>query len=179
MIRPFPSLISLPLNPRKSPGIQRVPRFRFAPHNPRVQLAPSLVSRLSFELYPLNLQLWGAAGMRDTFSRKFARRILKPRGKQDQYRLADGGRTLSSACPFGWLPGRILPSFLPSFLPPFFAPGGCFASWTSLVTVKKRRGGLSCVTSKSGASTSFSYPLCQDFSRFLSFRLFVPHAFEM
>lgn len=40
---------------------------------------------LSFELYPLNLQLWGAAGMRDTFSRKFARRILKPRGKQDQY----------------------------------------------------------------------------------------------
>lgn len=34
---------------------------------------------LSLELYPLNLQLWGAASMRDTFSRKFARRILKPR----------------------------------------------------------------------------------------------------
>lgn len=151
MIRPFPSLISLPLNPRKSPGIQRVPRFRFAPHNPRVQLAPSLVSRLSFELYPLNLQLWGAAGMRDTFSRKFARRILKPRGKQDQYRLADGGRTLSSACPFGWLPGRILPSFLPSFLPPsLLCSRGmlCFVDilgngkeeegWSILRDVKKR-----------------------------------------
>lgn len=63
--------------------------------------------------------------MRDTFSRKFARRILKPRGKQDQYRLADGGRrqrTISSACPFGWLPARILPSFLP-FLPPLLPKG--------------------------------------------------------
>lgn len=62
-----------------------------------------------------------------------------------------------------WLAAWSYPSFLPSFLPPLL-PGGCFASWTSLVTVKKRSGGLSCVTSKSGASASFSYPLHQDFS---------------
>lgn len=128
MIRPFPATLR-DIHP--SPSIQKNPQgsnvfpvFVSRRTTLQVQLARPL-SCLSFELYPLNLQLWGAAGMRDTFSRKFARRILKPRGKQDQYRLADGGRrqrTISSACPFGWLPARILPSFLP-FLPPLLPKG--------------------------------------------------------
>lgn len=79
---------------------------------------PGLVC-LSFELYPLNLQLWGAASMRDTFSRKFARRILKPRGKQDQYLASreEGTRWswMISRVSFGWSTGRF--AFLPSFLP--------------------------------------------------------------
>lgn len=76
---------------------------------------------LSFELYPLNLQLWGAAGMRDTFSRKFARRILKPRGKQDQYLVSQEEGTRWS-CPWYlavlWLAARsfCVLSFRASFL---------------------------------------------------------------
>ena len=64
---------------------------------------PSFLSSLSVSLsnYPLNLQLWGAAGMRDTFSRKFARRILKPRGKQDQYLVSQEEGTRRSCL---WYP---------------------------------------------------------------------------
>lgn len=71
----------------------------------RFHLSPSLLPLiplcLSFELYPLNLQLWGAVGMRDTFSRKFARRILKPRGKQDQYLVSQEEGTRRSCL---WYP---------------------------------------------------------------------------
>jgi len=76
---------ALRLWPPPAPSMHRIPKEGLL-----FPLSPSFsLSRyLSFELYPLNLQLWGAASMRDTFSRKFARRILKPRGKQDQYQRA-------------------------------------------------------------------------------------------
>lgn len=62
--------------------------------------------------------------MRNTFSRKFARRILKPRGKQDQYLVSQEEKAHDtiladiSRVSFGWSPGRFafLPSCLPSFL---------------------------------------------------------------
>lgn len=85
----FTSLDALRISaslPPLAPIVHRIPGGRplspfpcIPPSFPLIPLGPS------FELYPLNLQLWGAASMRDTFSRKFARRILKPRGIQDQY----------------------------------------------------------------------------------------------
>lgn len=92
--------------------------------SPSPSLFPLIPLCLSFELYPLNLQLWGAAGMRDTFSRKFARRILKPRGKQDQYLVScrkkvHDGPIRDIPLSFGWPPSRFVcfPSVLPSCLP--------------------------------------------------------------
>jgi len=116
------------------PTMHRIPtrRNRYPPRY------LSLFRRLSFELYPLNLQLWGAASMRDTFSRKFARRILKPRGKQDQYQRASQEEdTLPRVL---WLATRsFLSSWLPSFSPS--TPAGCGAT-TPLRKEEGSRGGL-------------------------------------
>lgn len=99
---------------------------------------------LSFELYPLNLQLWGAAGMRDTFSRKFARRILKPRGKQDQYLVSQEEGTRRS---YPWYPAVLwlaarsfcVLSFRSSFL---LAVASRRHTWEDNTLHRKGRGGI-------------------------------------
>lgn len=126
-----------------------------------LSLPPLIPLCLSFELYPLNLQLWGAAGMRDTFSRKFARRILKPRGKQDQYLVSqeEGTRRVLSVISHCPLVGRpvVLCAFLPLFLP---ARRRIAETWEDNTLCRKgrrdiasqRRGLLWFVRSRKGSS---------------------------